>query len=134
MGKSLMVYRKAKLNVCLDFSRMGSPVEKPELYRALGENRMKIQPVVSAAVVVSVSAAVVALVPNVRKLFGGFRLLAVDLVNQRALKLLSVPFRPVRCNVQSPVYHILLRSHNVYKISKGLWRMPFCSDVYVYPA
>lgn len=55
LRESLIVYRKAKLYVRLELTRVSGAVEKPELYRTLGKNRVKIESVVAAAVVVRIS-------------------------------------------------------------------------------
>ena len=88
---------------------------------------------VSAVIVMMGSAvfAVLALVPDIRKIFHGLRLLFVYLfkesrVNRAAITVLSMPVDlDCLCNLA------FMRCHNVYQISDGLRCMSLCSDVNV---
>lgn len=73
-----MRHGKAELNVSLDLTRVCGRIKAPELHRSLGENRMEIQTVVSAGIVVRIAVSVISCVPDVGGSAHVLRLIEVE--------------------------------------------------------
>ena len=133
---------KAKLNVSLElpgvdaalaFFRGVVELEKPELDRALGEGGVEVEHMVSALVVMVVSAVVcsVAAVPDVRQLAHGRRLSLVEHPEEVGVGRFAVGGGAVAVNVDCLDEKVFVACHDVCEVSEGLGVVAVCSDVNV---
>lgn len=134
---------EAKLNVCLELSRVesvlpaargGVELEEPELYRTLGKGGVEIEHVVAAGVVVLPSAAVgvLAAVPDVREVRHRGGLFAVQLLQKPSVNRPAVAAYPAAVKVQGACQQVLVACHDVGEVSQCLRCVPLGSDVNVH--
>ena len=131
---------EAKLNVALElscvdaafaFGRRLVELEKSELNRAFGEGGVEVEHVVSAAVVVVVSAVVLSLasVPDVRKGRHRPRLSGIDLSEEVRVDRPAVMVHPVGVKLQRLGEKALVACHYVGEVPKRLRRVAVRPDV-----
>lgn len=96
LNKRLMIYRKAKLDICLYFACMSGRIEESKFHRSLCKSSMKVQTMISASVIVSGSVFIASLLSgffvlvNVYKMYalvGNFDIAVVHICFQTAVKL-----------------------------------------------
>ena len=106
-------------------------LEKSELYGPLGEGCVEVEHVVSAVVVMVVSAVIgsVSGVPDVCKLAHGLRLLLVDRLEEILIDRAAVASDSVMVKGKALGEKALVACHDVGEVSEGLRCVAFCSDV-----
>ena len=129
LREGLMSNGQAELDVCLDFSGVERPVEKPELNRSLGEGGMQVQPMIAGAVVMVSPSIGCFLIPEVGDPVQGVRLFPVEFLQEGGVRLPAVPAFPRGIDLESAVNHVFLARHNVHQVPQGLCREAFGPDV-----
>ncbi len=129
LREGLMSNGQAELDVCLDFSGVERPVEKPELNRSLGEGGMQVQPMIAGAVVMVSPSIGCFLIPEVGDPVQGVRLFPVEFLQEGGVRLPAVPAFPRGIDLESAVNHVFLARHNVHQVPQGLYREPFGPDM-----
>ena len=129
LGQGLMSDGQAKLNVCLDFSGVERPVEKPELDGPFGEGGMQVQPVVAGAVVMMVPSVGCFLIPEVGDAVQRVRLFPIEVLQEGGVRFPAVPAFPRGVDLKGAVNHVFLARHNVHQVPQCLCREAFGPDV-----
>ena len=135
-----LAHGQAKLDHGFQVSRMepvllavcrGVELEKPKFDGPFCEGRMEIEHMVPAVVVVMASSvfAMLAFVPDIRKLAHGRGFLPVDLLQESGIHRPAVPALPPGIHLDGFGDLALMGSHDVHQVADGLGRVPFCSDV-----
>ena len=85
---------QAELYVCLDFSGVECPVEKPELDGPFGEGGMQVQSVIAGAVIMVIPSVGCFLIPEVGDAVQGVRLFPIEVLQESGVCLPAVPAFP----------------------------------------
>ena len=129
LREGLMGDGQAELYVCLDFSGVECPVEKPELNRSLGEGGMQVQPMIAGAVVMVGPSIGCFLVPEVGDAVQGVRLFPVEFLQEGSVRLPAVSAFPRGIDLEGAVNHVFLARHDVHQVPQGLGSEPFGPDM-----
>ena len=98
LNKRLMIYRKAKLNICLYFACMSSRIEESKFHRSLCKSSMKVQTMISTSVIVSGSV-FITFVPDICERASCFGADIIYTLYQAVFKLFTVSIFPVAVNL-----------------------------------
>ena len=129
LREGLMGDGQAELYVCLDFSGVECPVEKPELDGPFGEGGMQVQPVVAGAVVMMVPSVRGFLIPEVGDAVQRVRLFPVEVLQEGGIRFPAVSAFPRGVDLEGAVNHVFLARHNVHQVPQGLCREAFGPDM-----
>ena len=138
LGK--LAHGQAKLDHRLEVTRVepvllavcrGIKLEKPEFNRVLREGRVEVEHVVPAVVVVVASSvlAMLAFVPDIRKLAHGRGFLPVDLFQESGVHRPAVSALPPGIHLDGFGNLALMARHDVHQVADGLGRVPLGPDV-----
>lgn len=108
-------------------------LEKSELDSSLGKGRMVVEHVVSAVIVVIVSAVacVLTCVPDVGEICHCLRFLPIELVKEVGVHRSAVAVHSSSVKVKCACEKVFVACHDVRKVSHRLRCMSLCSDVNV---
>ena len=123
--------KKSILNLRISIGSADVSLHKKNLYLTFCEGRMEIEHMVPAVVVVMASSvfAMLAFVPDIRKLAHGRGFLPVDLLQESGIHRPAIPALPPGIHLDGFGDLALMGSHDVHQVADGLGCMPFCSDV-----
>ena len=116
LAKRLLVKCQGKYNVASQLARVHRAIEAAQFYGSVSvEEAMQVEELVSAVMVVSTSASVVAVVPNVLNFFQGLGFARVDCSYQLFAERLAV-MSAFRMNCKSLVQKVVLASDDFYPV------------------
>ena len=132
-GHRLVYHGDAKLDGCLDLSRMKGCIPAAELDGSPKEKCVKVRQDVPAVVVFPCAAVFgIPVVPNIGKLLQGFGLLLVELLEETLVGFLAVADAPL-VHLDGIVKQILFRCEKVHQIPECLRRHALHGNVDVHP-